>query len=290
MNQEIEKHIKDLTIDYLSNHNIGNRLEKAVSVFEKLHTNIVGLANKEEEAGITGLKVITVMTFSVLKKIGEGKNIQDFSKQDWSIIVDEVSQYAIIQDETQYVLSVFHMYEKYIRASADYVEQFASEQKVAEIRLLADEIEEKTTLLKEELISEVSYIEQCLWIALEAMIKLIAASAAKIMVEEYADLAYALAAYAFEYGRMTLYKREQELINEYVQSQYILDGELQEKYNQFIEMLNAQSKQFILLVDNAFTPAFREQFLGSANLAKSLGVSEKEILTTVDKIDSFFED
>lgn len=288
MNKEIEKYIKNISLDYLSKNKVGSCLEKAFSIYDRLQQNIIALADQEE--GVVALKVMTVMTFAVLEKLREGRKLSDLSKQDWEEIANSVSKYAILQDESKYVLSIFGMYEKYIRASADYIEVYATEKQVAEVRLLADEIAEKTNLFRKNQIQEIEYIEQCLWISLEAMIKLLASTMSKFMCEEYAEFIYALAMYTFEYGRMALYKQEQELIAEYIEMQYQLDCDLQNKYEKFMEELYAQSEQFMTLIDNAFVPDFRESFLGSIALAKSLGISENEILTTIEDIDSFFED
>lgn len=290
MNIEIEKYLEELALEQLANHKEGSFLEKAMSIYDKLQDNIIALVEKDEDSGILKMKVITVMTFTILKKLGKGKKTTEFDKQDWKDVMESVSKYAILQNETDYVRSIFGIYEKYIRASADCIEAYTSEKKVMEIRFLADEICMKTQLLESEQITEVLYIEQCLWIALEAMIKLLATTVSKIANEEYSDLAYALAAYAFEYGRMSLYKREQEIVNEFIQSQNQLDVELEEKYKKFISDLRSQMEQFYVLIDNAFVPDFRERFRGSIILAKEFGIEEQDILMDIDDIDAFFED
>ena len=98
MNQEIEKYLKNLTLDYFSCHKMGSDFEKVFSIYKKIQSNISALIDKQDDVGITGLKVITVMTFSILKKIGEGKQPANFDKQDWMQIIDDISQYAVLQD------------------------------------------------------------------------------------------------------------------------------------------------------------------------------------------------
>lgn len=290
MNREIENYLKDITIEYFVNSKLGSKLENALSIFEKIQENITALIDKQGEECNIGLKAVTVMTFAILKKISSEKKLAEFDKQDWKEIANAVSEYAVLLDETQYVISVFSMYEKYIRASADYIATYAYESNVQAIRLLADEIQEKTVQLKNGQVRELDYIEQCLWISLEAMIKLIASSVSKFASEEYSELAHALAMYAFEYGRMSLYKQELELVNEFINSQYQLDEELKNKYDIFIKKLEMQSEQFMMLIDNAFSTGFREKFLGSIASAKAIGVSENEILVAIDDIDAFFMD
>ena len=63
-----------------------------------------------------------------------------------------------------------------------------------------------------------------------------------------------------------------------------------EKYAAYLEDLQKESQQFYALVDNAFAPNFRDAFLHSILLAKTVGVKEEEILASTEDIDSFFLD
>jgi len=155
---------------------------------------------------------------------------------------------------------------------------------------LADELNEKGQLLQAAEMDEVKYIEACLWICLEAMIKLIGAMSTTVLEKDYAEFVQAVASYAFEYGRFKLYEREVELVNEFMQLQCEADEKLEQKYQAFLEELEEQSQQFYLLIDNAFSEGFRENFLYSIALAQVAGVKESEILTDLDDIDSFFMD
>ena len=134
------------------------------------------------------------------------------------------------------------------------------------------------------------YIEDCLWISLEAMLKLLASTAALCNDQRIADFAQALTSYAFEYGRLMLYSRELEIVNQFIESQYQLDAELEQKYAAYLEDLQKESHQFYTLIDNAFAPNFRDSFLHSILLAKTAGVKEEEILSSTEDIDSFFLD
>lgn len=122
------------------------------------------------------------------------------------------------------------------------------------------------------------------------MIKVIVASATLFVDEEFVEFAQALATYAFEYGRYMLYKQEQALVNEYIEAQYKLDKELEEKYRLFISELETQAKQFYTYIENAFSVDFRNQLINSVTLAQAVGVEKTEILMTLDDIDSFLGD
>lgn len=290
MNKELEINLKNLALEQLMQSKLGDKLEQAIHTFETVQKHLQAFSEKRGEEGTTTVKAVTVMTFSLLNKFAGGKRPSELSSEDWKEIAKDVSEYAVLQDEQRYTEFVFWMYERYIRYSVDQIEGVASEKKVMAIRELADELHNKMQLLESGQISEVAYIEESLWISLEAMIKLISSMTALIPDNDYAEFADALISYAFEYGRLTLYSREQVLVNEFIQSQYRLDKELEEKYAAFINDLEIQAEQFYTLIDNAFVPDFRETFLYSIQLAKTAGVDEKELLTDIDVIDSFFMD
>ena len=257
-------------------------------IFEKVQQHIHAVSEKKDGDKSTIVKAATVMTFSILNKFVSGKHFSEFKDEDWREVVKDISEYAILQEEQKYVQFIFKMYERYIRFSAEQIESVATEDTINSIRALADELEKKTECLEMEAIDEVNYIESCLWICLEAMIKLIASMVSLVPDEDFSAFAQALSAYAFEYGCFIMYNREQEIINEYIQSQYALDKELEEKYSVFIKELELQAEQFFTLIDNAFVPDFRERFLNSIVLAQTVGVDTKEILTDIEGIDAFF--
>ena len=288
MNNEIKDYLKDLAINKLMETKIGDKIEVAFTLFKKVQANLCALSEKEGDELATLTKIYTIMTFSILKKFSTGKSPLSFIKDDWKDIANDVSEYAILVDDQEYVVFVFGMYEKYIRASLDYIRTFAKEKDVLAIETLADELCIKSEMLKNGDLEEVSYIEDCLWICLEAMLKLLSAMSKLIRNDEYSELVQALALYAFEYGRFVLYRQEQLLIDELIQQQYEIDIELQEKFDQYIIKLEEEANYFYTLIDNAFVPNFREQFLHSIALAKVAGVDEREILNSVDDIDEFF--
>ena len=226
---------------------------------------------------------------AVLEELKESEMLKIFRILPKDIAAD-VSQYAVLADDQQYSVFIFNLYESYIRHSVQQIEEIISEETANVINGLADELHGKSDALSAGYISEVTYIEDCLWISLEAMIKLIACTAYLSGDQQIAGFAQALASYAFEYGRMMLYSRELEIVNQFIESQYQLDAELEQKYVAYLEDLQKESQQFYTLIDNAFAPNFRDAFLHSILLAKAAGVKEEEILSSAEDIDSFFLD
>ena len=290
MEQRLEYMLRNLALDQLMKSPIGDKLQQAMQIFQSVQNHYFALAEKQDEMGMTGIKVTTVLTFAILKKIAVGKKPADLDAQDWKEIATTVSTYAVLQDDQQYSVFIFNLYERHIRHSVVQIEERIPAKTTKTINSLADELQDKAALLSAGHISEANYIEDCLWICLEAMIKLLACTATLSGDERIAEFTQALASYAFEYGRLMLYGRELEIVNQFIESQYQLDAELEQKYATYLEDLRKETQQFYVLIDNAFAPDFRDMFLSSVFLAKAMGVSEKEILTTKEDIDSFFLD
>ena len=290
MEQNLENLLKDLALEQLMKTPLGDQLQHAMHIFDKVQTHYFALAEKQDEMGMTGIKAVTVLTFAILRKIADGKLPSQLDGQDWKEIAAAVSQYAVLANDQQYSVFIFSLYERCIRHSVQQIEEIISEETADVINGLADKLHGKADALSAGYISEVTYIEDCLWISLEAMIKLLACTAYLRGDQQIADFAQALASYAFEYGRMMLYSRELEIVNQFIESQYQLDAELEQKYAAYLEDLQNESQQFFALIDNAFAPNFRDAFLHSILLAKTAGVKEEEILASTEDIDSFFLD
>lgn len=288
MDVVIENYLKDIAIDKLMNSPIGVRLQKAMGIMDDVCHNMHALAEKQGEQGVTGMKAVTVLTFSLLKKVAEGKRVSELSKEDWIEIAKTVSEYAVILDDQMYSVFVFEMYERYIRSSLAQIKEVISPEVYAAIVGLADELHMKEEMLFTGGLSEMNYIDDCLWISLEVMVKLLASTAFLTGSSEIADISQAFATYAFEYGRMMLYKKEQNIINKYIEAQYQLDLELEAEYNAYLKELKVQAEQFVTLIDNAFAADFREAFLGSIAFAQRIGVPQGEVLTSIADIDDFF--
>ncbi len=279
--------LKDIAIDNFLKSKLGMKLNSALDSLQNklntLQTYVEAMAEKNEDTSTTSLKVITVLTFAILGKIAQGEDIKSFSKDDWKEILSKTSQVAILMDEQSYTVFIFTLYENYINYSADCLEEPYPE-KAQKIKLLADELHVEKKKFADGIITKPMYVESCLWICLDAMIKLLA-SVSYLSLDGYdGELSMAL----FEFARLKYYQEEHKIIQQYIDSQYQMDEELQTKYESFLENLQEQMLEYQTLIDNAFVPNFREAFLGSIALAKSTGVNQKEILANISDIDDYF--
>ena len=148
--------------------------------------------------------------------------------------------------------------------------------------------------MQKKTITEPAYVEECLWLSLEGMMKLLSSLLSSklevLMGDGYGQLTEAVSQLAFEYGRYVLYARENEMLDEYLQYQYELDEQLKNRYTAYMEEVNRQRERFESLIDDAFNPNLRDSLMQSAALAREAGVKEEEILRTMGDIDDFFMD
>ena len=283
----LNEQLSNIAIDYFLKTKLGQKLDIAMQTIQDrlntLQTYANAMAEKDEDISTTSLKVLTVMTFAILQRIGQGQDLKSFSKEDWKDILSETGQISILLDEQKYTVFVFMLYEKYIRYSADCLSEFYPE-KAQRINLVADELKQEHIKFYDGLISEPIYVEDCLWISLDAMIKLLASCSYLSHDGKDGELSMAL----FEFARLKYYQEEYKIVQEYIDSQYQMDDQLQLRYDSFLKKLQLESEQYQKLIDNAFSPNFREAFLGSIALAKASGVEQKEILTSISDVDDYF--
>lgn len=282
----VEK-IGNLSIDMLMSPEMNAEIDHAVSIIQKSQEALYSLVN-DDNTKLTGIKAGTVLIVSIINKVSKGKGINEFIEDDWKEISEAVIENAVLMDEMKYSKMVFLTYADYIDASALSISRFASEDKVEAIKTLSSEIRAKSEALDRGEIAETAFIEDCMWIALEAMVKLLASTLALCSCKDFGKLSYAVSVFAFEYGRMALYKQENEILTEYIENQRMLSGELEEKYEQYLESVEKQTKIFNELVEEAFSTDCRTKLRKSAELAKAAGVGESEILKTKEEIDAFF--
>ena len=120
------------------------------------------------------------------------------------------------------------------------------------------------------------------------MIKLLSTTFTLGLSQEYADLVISASQLSFEYGRYVLYKKEQAILEKYIENQYILDDQLQREYEEYLEEVQIQSQKFQHLVDNAFSIDIHQALEQSVALAREAGVEEENLLTSLEDVDDFF--
>lgn len=284
------------SIDELLDSPALQKLTQNIEAITFMQENVKAFAKNDDDTKGKLIKAATVFQIFLVQTLAEGKKPKDLTNEDWRIIAEKVSHYAIMSDGQQYSVFIFTLYAEYIDASADWliekeIDESAStamDESTSRIKELSASIRFNTEQLQCGELSEIDYIEGCMWISLEAMIKLLACWLILKIGPEFAYRTQAVAQLAFEYGRLVLFTREQKLLESYIKNQYILNETLQTEYEDYLEEVNRYSEKFRGLIDNAFTTDIRESLMQSAELAKASGVKEEELLTSIEDVDDFF--
>lgn len=286
---EMER-IQKIVIEQLLPTGAAEKMKEAMRTISTVQHGLYVLAESEDDEQLNLLKIGTVFQFFFIDTLAKGKKPTDLKEEDWKNISDKVLHYAVLEDEKSYSEFVFSLYADYIDISADALKRCISPNSFTAIKEISTTIRQKTELLKKDNLKETDYVDACLWLSLEAMLKLLATSLTVIIGQDRADLTAAVSQLAFEYGRSVLYAKEQALLAKYIENQQVLDKQLQQEYDRYIANVHAEADRFQSLIDKAFSPDLHESLLQSAALARVAGVKESELLTSVQDIDSFFMD
>ena len=284
--------LKKAAINNLLDTSEGKKLTAAMKQLEFCQKNLFALLDSDDEEKLTLLKIGTVFQIFLVDKLATGKSASDLTEDDWKDIAAKVSKYAILEEGQTYSEFVFNMYADYIDTSTEVLEGHVREERLGEIKGVSKKIRTLSKQMQKNTITEPAYVEECLWLSLEGMMKLLSSLLSSkmeaLMGDGYAQLTEAVSQLAFEYGRYVLYAREDAMLDEFLQHQYELDEQLDAKYTAYMEEINQQRDRFKALITDAFNPNLRDSLMHSAALARAAGVKEEEILDTVEDIDDFF--
>ncbi len=281
--------VKEISIEYLKEKEAGRNILKAMEGVQKAQETVIAYMNDDSLKEQKMMRVGTVLAFAIVSKVATGKSVKDFSSQDWEEIASKAADYGIILGGQGYSEWVFTVYANYVDISVKVLEFHGiSQEKRDAISLISEKVRNLGEELEAGHILEVEYTEQCLWLLLEAMVKLLASYSAIVFGEELAELNQSTAMLAFEYARYTLYRQEQEMLTQYLEHQNEVDEELEEKLSAFREKLQERCNEFEAFVRDAFDPDISKRMKSSVEIARIAGVAESEILNTVEDVDDFF--
>ena len=281
--------IKDLSLAYLNNTEIGVKINEAIPIIEKTMEVAYADATDDSSEKLKMMRKGTVLAFSIINKVANGKSIKEFSEKDWKDIISNNVETAVLTDPQSYSVAVFTLYADYIDVSVGVLNSLGiNKKKCKSITDISKEVRGLQTKLEKGEISEPDYTEKCLWLLLESIIKILALYSTGMLGDETSEFVQAVSMLAFEYGRYTLYKQENELLEQYLQYQHQVDEELQAKLEAYNAEMQKKIDEFNSLIANAFDPDFMQRFKTSVLLARSAGVDESEILTSVPDVDDFF--
>lgn len=281
--------IRELPIEQLLGSSVSERVERILDTVSTVQRSLFALAESEDSEQFTLLKIGTVFQIFLVDVLASGKKAEELTADDWQSIARKVAKYAVLEDGQSYSEFVFGLYADYIDLSEKVLKvRGVTEERAAAVKGIADQIRNNTELLQQGEITEVRYVEENLWLSLEAMIKCLSLYVTPLIGPEYTQLLQSVTQLGFEYGRYMLYAREQAILQEYLDNQRILDERLQAEYEAYLDEVNKNATRFQGLIDAAFDPGLRESLAESIALAKAYGVKEEELLKSEKEIDAFF--
>ena len=260
-----------------------------MNTFGRFQQVAYALNNDDDDGTLAVLKTGTVLSVSIFEMmLRGGKSPGEFNSMDWHEILGEVGQNVQGQN---FSVFVFDRYARYIDVSVQLRRDRLSDTMQDEVTELAGELRDLTTSLQNGGIKEPDYVDRCLWISFEAMMKLLSSYLTSFMGDnhkEYRELIEAIVDLSIQYARCSLYSEEQTILEAYLEHQHRLDQELQDRFDSYQAKLKEKTQQFDKLLENAFDPDFRTMLRSSVELAREAGVEEDKILDSVEKIDDYF--
>lgn len=228
-----------------------------------------------------GVEGAVILATAVAAKRREGKKFKEFNPQDWTDVLSAtglgvakggargISLYSL----TNFTATSATVATSIVTATFAVAEQAH--------RLRRGEIDELRFLENAELV--------CLEAAVAALSSLVGQAVIPVPLLG-AVIGNAIGTMMLRAVSESLSAKETELISEYAADQRALDEELALKYGHLLDQLEESLGSYVALLGEAFSPDLRTALLGSAVLARELGVPAEEILDSKEKTVSYFLD
>ena len=259
---------------------------KALDIIEKL----LPAAENVLDQGVDDISIraATMFLIGLWSKLRQGGSVDGLTKDDWNNVLNNVYEQAAAIDPKDYSLKVFDLYRRSIEFAIDPMRGNASPSTIERLEEIVALMESYADALETDVMPEVKYIEENLWLSLEAVFLVLTDRMNhQLIPEERWELAEAIGALTFQKFRYSFYEKELDAVNECLEYQSKLDQRLKEKLNAYIDALRAELDEFDVLMGKAFdTTDFQAAFRESADLARTLGA--EDILQTQQDVDDFF--
>lgn len=218
---------------------------------------------------------------AVAEKIREGKDLRDFTSEDWEDIAKASGTGALkggIRGASIYALTNFTATPGAV-ASSLCTASFGVAEQAHKFR--NKEIDEIELIRASEIV--------CLDAAVSALSSAIGQAIIPIPVLG-AVIGNTVGTVIYQAAKDNLSDYEQRVLAEYDEQQKRLDEELNAEYEQLLVQIRTDMAEYISLLETAFHPDPSLALEGSIELANALGVPQSEILDTTEKMDSYFLD
>lgn len=235
-----------------------------------------------------GIKTATIFLISLWSRIKQGSSISEFTKEDWNTVIGNAAEKAVAIDPREYSSMVFDLYRRSISYAIDPMRENAAATVINRLEEIVSLMKEYAEKLEMGDMPEVKFIEENLWLSLEALFLVMTDRMSHTLLpEKRRELAEAVSALIFQKLRYSHYEEELAVIDEIMEHQAELDQRLTKQVNAYINTLKEELDVFDVLVERAFsTKDFQDAFRGSIDLAESLGA--EDILLTENDVDNYF--
>lgn len=223
----------------------------------------------------------TAFVLAVVAKKREGKQLREFSQQDWLDIAGETGLSfgkGGIRGSSIYALTNFTATSAAV-ASSVVTASFG--------------IAEQANALRRGEIDEGEFIENAELLSLEAAVSALSSFVGQALIPVPvlgAVIGNTVGTVMYRTVASSLSQRETELIERYLDEQRVLDEQLAVEHQELLQKLEESMSDYLGLLERAFSPDMEIALLGSAELARRFGVPAEEILDSEEKIHAYFLD
>ncbi len=223
----------------------------------------------------------TALVLAVVAKRRAGKQLRDFTGEDWADIAGEGGFGAVkggVRGFSIYWLTNFTATSAAVASS---------------IVTAAFGVAEQANKLRRGEIDELEFIENAELVCLETAVSALSSVVGQALIPVPvlgAVIGNTVGIIMYEAVSSSLSEREASLIERYLGEQRALDEQLAAEYTELIEKLDASMSDYLAVLERAFSPDVEVALLGSVELARELGVASDEVLNSDEKVLAYFLD
>ncbi|MBY6676542.1 hypothetical protein HQ314_06410 [Rhodococcus sp. BP-332] len=223
----------------------------------------------------------TAVVLAVVEKRRAGKQLREFTREDWTDIASEGGFGAVeggVRGLSIYGLTNFTATPAAVASS---------------IVTAAFGVAEQANKLRRGEIGELEFIENSELVCLETAVSALSSFVGQAIIPVPilgAVIGNTVGVVMHKAVSSSLSQREALLIERYLGAQRELGDQLAAEHLELIEELNASMSEYLGVLERAFSPDVEVAFLGSVELALELGVAADEVLDTDRKVLAYFLD
>jgi hypothetical protein len=223
----------------------------------------------------------TALARAVIAKRRAGKQLKDFTRDDWADIAGEGGLGAAkggVRGLSIYWLTNFSATPAAVASS---------------IVTAAFGVAEQANKLRRGEIDELEFIDNSELVCLETAVSALSSFVGQAIIPVPilgAVIGNTVGVVMYKAVSSLLSKQEASLIERYLGEQQILDKQLAADYQQLIKQLDASMSDYLGVLDRAFAPDMEVALIGSVELALELGVAADEVLDSGEKVLAYFLD